>query len=115
MEAAEKRTRSHKRAENCFPGEDRADDDGDDYDDGDSDDDAHRIILFAYTETHHVKGSSQRKGCIPLEIWNRWGAGDFASKALSLMKRFFSNCHISVSGSTGDILRVAQMVMLGGM
>ena len=60
MEAAEKRTRSHKRAENCFPGEDedRVDDDGDD--------DAHRIILLTYTESHHVKGSCQRKGCIPL-------------------------------------------------
>ena len=72
MEAAEKRTRSHKRAENCFPGEDedRVDDYCDDYDDGDSDDDgdddAHRIILLTYTESHHVKGSCQRKGCIPL-------------------------------------------------
>ena len=74
MEAAEKRTRSHKRAENCFPSEDedRVDDDGDDYDydDGDSDDDgdddAHRIILLTYTETHHAKGSSQKIGFIPL-------------------------------------------------
>ena len=57
MEAAEKRTRSHKRAENCFPGEDedRVDDDGDDYDDGDNDhdgdDDAHRIILLTCRES----------------------------------------------------------------
>ena len=87
MEATEKRTRSHKRAENCFPGEDRADDDGDKYDDGDSDDDAHRIILLTYTETHHVKGSSQRKGCIPLGHLE-WGDG-VASEALSLMKQFF--------------------------
>ena len=59
MEAAEKRTWSHKRADNCFPGEDedRVDDDVDDFDDGDNDDDgdngdngdndddAHRIIF----------------------------------------------------------------------
>ena len=72
MEAAEKRTRSHKRAENCFPGEDEdpVDDDGDDYDEGDGDNDdegdVHRIISLTSTETNHVRGSSQRKGCIPL-------------------------------------------------
>ena len=34
--------------------------------DHDGEGDVHRIISLTSTETNHVRGSSQRKGCIPL-------------------------------------------------